>query len=466
MRRMDEAGRLAEVLPPSIVLQVDIAALAQRLADLPDEVNGILRLVDGRKSLREIVAVSPLDDLSTLAVVQRLLGDHVLRRAGKAAVARAKPSLSEWLRPEGAVGPLSADAPPDAAELLLPDDPPLAAAEAGGRIQPRSGAAAAPASEAGRGVALGRYTPARGASRETDAQPNGMTLRLTDMLDLPTERSAKETAPARRRGADAAGESGEKSRVRWSEIADAPPAQGPNAAAHSALDPAHFEEAKKRAPVAAARAAAPELPRPVPTEIQARRRWPWIAGAVLGIAAAAGFFLRRSPISSPVATAEIAPRAAASAEVAAPALPGPSLADSSAAAVAPSDAGSSGAAPSAEEFGRALSSGQALLKKGRYRAAMGELRKAVDIQPESVPALVALGDAFLQSDQARSALGPLQKATQLDRKNGRAQLLLGTAHQTLGHKPEAMKAYRRYLELEPKGEFAGDVRSIVATLGR
>jgi Tfp pilus assembly protein PilF len=107
-----------------------------------------------------------------------------------------------------------------------------------------------------------------------------------------------------------------------------------------------------------------------------------------------------------------------------------------------------------------------LLKKGRYRAAAAELRKAVDIEPESVPALVALGDAFLQSDQARSAVPPLQKATQLDRRNGRAQLLLGTAHQTVGHKAEALKAYKRYLDLEPGGEFAGDVRSIVATLGR
>src|SRR5437868_4993645 len=42
MRRIDEAGRLAELLPPTTVLGVDFDALARRLGDLPDEVNGVL----------------------------------------------------------------------------------------------------------------------------------------------------------------------------------------------------------------------------------------------------------------------------------------------------------------------------------------------------------------------------------------------------------------------------------------
>src|SRR5207302_2283186 len=38
MRRIDETGRLAELLPPTTVLGVDFDALARRLGDLPDEV--------------------------------------------------------------------------------------------------------------------------------------------------------------------------------------------------------------------------------------------------------------------------------------------------------------------------------------------------------------------------------------------------------------------------------------------
>jgi hypothetical protein len=45
-------------------------------------------------------------------------------------------------------------------------------------------------------------------------------------------------------------------------------------------------------------------------------------------------------------------------------------------------------------------------------------------------------------------------------------LLLGTAFQSLGRPREAVAAYKRYLELEPNGEFAGDVRAIVANLSR
>ena len=58
------------------------------------------------------------------------------------------------------------------------------------------------------------------------------------------------------------------------------------------------------------------------------------------------------------------------------------------------------------------------------------------------------------------------RAADLDPRSGRAQLLLGTAYQSLGHAREAVKAYKRYLELEPRGEFAGDVRAIVANLSR
>ena len=110
--------------------------------------------------------------------------------------------------------------------------------------------------------------------------------------------------------------------------------------------------------------------------------------------------------------------------------------------------------------------GRALLKRGKYRAAVAQFRKAVELRPDSVPALLALGDAFLEGDQLRNAVKPLQQAAQLDANNARAQLLLGTVFQGLGREKEAVAAYKRYLELEPHGEFAGDVRAIVANLSK
>ena len=51
MRRIDEWGRMLEQLPPlETVFELDYKELAERLAELPDEINGILRLFDGRRA--------------------------------------------------------------------------------------------------------------------------------------------------------------------------------------------------------------------------------------------------------------------------------------------------------------------------------------------------------------------------------------------------------------------------------
>ncbi len=117
-----------------------------------------------------------------------------------------------------------------------------------------------------------------------------------------------------------------------------------------------------------------------------------------------------------------------------------------------------------DDYARALAEGEALLKRGKYKLAVASLKKAVSLNPESVPALLELGDAFLEADQPKNALKPLEKAARLDPRSGRAQLLLGTAWQSLGKNQDATKAYKRYLELEPTGEYARDVRSILANL--
>src|SRR5712671_4096257 len=95
VRRIDEMARLAEALPLSTVLGVDFPALASQLADMPDELNGVLRLFDGRRSVREVLAESPLDDLSTMAAVQRLMGDGVLVHGAAAGPPRPRPSLQQ-----------------------------------------------------------------------------------------------------------------------------------------------------------------------------------------------------------------------------------------------------------------------------------------------------------------------------------------------------------------------------------
>ena len=118
----------------------------------------------------------------------------------------------------------------------------------------------------------------------------------------------------------------------------------------------------------------------------------------------------------------------------------------------------------AETYSKSMTAGEALLKRGKYKQAVAEFKKAVESNGSSVPALLSLGDAFLEADQPKQALEPLAKAARLDSRSGRAQLLLGTAHQSLQHNKDAIAAYKRYLELDPSGEFARDVRSILSNL--
>ncbi len=73
MRRLDERNRLLEQLPPlGTVFDVDYKLLPEKLPTLPDEVNGLLRLFDGRRTLQQVVEASTFDDVPALSIIKRL----------------------------------------------------------------------------------------------------------------------------------------------------------------------------------------------------------------------------------------------------------------------------------------------------------------------------------------------------------------------------------------------------------
>lgn len=79
MRRVDEWGRLCEQLPPlNTIFRVDGKLLAERLNEIPDELNGVLRLFDGTRTLMDVVDESPFEDLSTLSTVTKLYFEGLL----------------------------------------------------------------------------------------------------------------------------------------------------------------------------------------------------------------------------------------------------------------------------------------------------------------------------------------------------------------------------------------------------
>src|SRR5262249_33107277 len=62
-----------EQLPPlETVFEVDYRELAERLTEIPDEINGILRLFDGRRTLMQMVDDCEFSDLEALNVVSKL----------------------------------------------------------------------------------------------------------------------------------------------------------------------------------------------------------------------------------------------------------------------------------------------------------------------------------------------------------------------------------------------------------
>ena len=79
MRRVDEWGRLCEQLPPlSTLFEIDHTQLLERLNEIPDELNGILRLFDGKRTLTDVVDDSPFEDLSTLSTITKLYFEGLL----------------------------------------------------------------------------------------------------------------------------------------------------------------------------------------------------------------------------------------------------------------------------------------------------------------------------------------------------------------------------------------------------
>lgn len=96
MRRADEWGRLIEQIPPLAgVFEVDHERLVDRLSEIPDELNGILRLLDGRRTLAEVVDESPFEDLSTLSTLSKLYFEGLLTGVVSPPPERVVPSTSE-----------------------------------------------------------------------------------------------------------------------------------------------------------------------------------------------------------------------------------------------------------------------------------------------------------------------------------------------------------------------------------
>jgi CheY-like chemotaxis protein len=97
MRRLDEWGRLLEQLPPlETVFEIDYKELAERLAEIPDEVNGMLRLFDGRRPLMQVVDDCEFSDLEALNIISKLYFEGLIFEAKRQEEGEKREGAEPW----------------------------------------------------------------------------------------------------------------------------------------------------------------------------------------------------------------------------------------------------------------------------------------------------------------------------------------------------------------------------------
>src|SRR5262249_1681097 len=109
-RRLDEWRHILERFPSAqAVFELDPRRLVERLAEIPDEVNPLLKLFNGKRNLVALVEDCDFDDLESLKIISKLFFEGLIREAGSVAIEERSEdgSVPPWLNP-----PLPAAAAP------------------------------------------------------------------------------------------------------------------------------------------------------------------------------------------------------------------------------------------------------------------------------------------------------------------------------------------------------------------
>jgi len=188
MRRLDEWGRLAEQLPRlDTVFEVNADEQLARLAEIPDEINAILRHFDGEQTLIDIVDRCAQDDLETLSAVSKLYFEGLIVQAEPGSADKKRVSSD---RPQGA-----ASAPTEGQTALIPL-PVEAAARAASMPPARKRAASRSAPPAGEEAAHEQTTVIPPSDeRAPDPDTAMVPGRLSPSIEPPDEWSESSDKP-------------------------------------------------------------------------------------------------------------------------------------------------------------------------------------------------------------------------------------------------------------------------------
>jgi CheY-like chemotaxis protein len=510
MRRIDEWGRIVEQLPAlDHVFELDYGLLADRLSEIPDDVNTLLRLFDGRRSLGRIIEEADYDDLAAAGVISKLYFEQIIREV--VPPAKSEPALTpipgglpafkpqpipspgqsrvDWFAgpasPHGADEPLPIDEsePPPTLEseplspLATPMEPPPAAwtsaaiqvaasppdPEPPGPLpEPAPRQVTAPAYRSPSQFSLPLPAPGSIPPPPSFGGPPTETLRHLALDHGTAQYQAESPAEA---GAPSV------------EPAPSGPVEAP------ASEQVAANESRPAAP---ARTAAPPGEQQAPPRRSLVPMFALLLVVVAGAVGALFWFAGQKgatpapPVVVEPATPPVEPKPAAEPPPAAeaPVVPAEQARPEPASGPVPEPvepkakaraASGTPAAPrpvvdptaAAEKAQKLVASAEKRYERGDFAGAVAEFRRSLAVK--ATPAgLVGLARALYDSNQTAEALKVLETAQKVDPKYAPAYLLLGEILQGEGKVSQAKASYQRFLQLQPTGEQARAVREIIA----
>ncbi|MBC8134190.1 MAG: hypothetical protein H7X95_14505, partial [Deltaproteobacteria bacterium] len=123
-----------------------------------------------------------------------------------------------------------------------------------------------------------------------------------------------------------------------------------------------------------------------------------------------------------------------------------------------------GASAAQKDVGRQLGNCRSAFARNRFRDALVACAAAVTANPRSAEALTMMAHAELNLGHLGRAGELATKAIAIDPGIADAYVIVGGVHQDSGQNNQAKIAYRRYLQLAPRGRYADELRSIVNSL--